>query len=71
MPESLVFMIIAIVLITTIGGIFRQKYDTKGKAGGGDLAQIQADLEELKKNVAEMKEYLTDLYIQQHDQQLK
>jgi hypothetical protein len=70
-PEELAFMIVAIVFITTVGGIFQKKYDNKNKVGNADLAKIHADLEELKKSVAEMKEYITDMYIQQHDQRLK
>ena len=63
------FMVIAIVTISTIGGIFKKRYEHKG-ANQEALAKIQADLNELKKSVAEMREYITDMYIQQHDQRL-
>ena len=36
-----------------------------------ELTQIHADLNELKKGLAEIREYITDMYIQQHDQRLK
>ena len=71
MPAEVAFMVIAIVAITTIGSIFKKRYDHKRGASPEALAQIQADLNELKKSVAEIREYITDMYIQQHDQRLK
>jgi len=70
-PESLAFMIVMIVLITTIGGIFQKKFENKNKMSNSDVARLQADIDELKKSVAEMKEYIADMYIQQHDQKFK
>ena len=63
-------MVVAIVAISTIGSIFKKRYDHKRNPNPETLAQIQADLNELKKHVAEIREYVTDLYIQQHDQRL-
>ena len=65
--------IVVIVAIQTIGDIVKRKYQFKNRAEVSQdaLAQIQADLNALKKSVDEMKEYLTDLYIQQHDEKLK
>lgn len=71
MPEELVFMIVAIVAICTIGSIFSKLFENKNRVSNSDMAEIRADLNDLKKNVEEMKEYITDLYIQQHDQRLK
>ena len=71
MPAEVAFMVVAIVAITTIGSIFKKRYDHKRGASPEALEQIQADLNELKKQVAEIREYVTDLYIQQHDQKLK
>ena len=67
MPVEVAFMVVAIVAITTIGGILKKRYDYKRIANPEALAQIQADLNELKKHVAEIREYVTDLYIQQQD----
>ncbi|MBI1923172.1 hypothetical protein HYR99_02865 [Candidatus Poribacteria bacterium] len=61
-------LIVAIVAITIIGSM---RDDHKRGASPEALAQIQADLNELKKSVAEIREYITDMYIQQHDQKLK
>ena len=75
MPElgAIAFMVIAIVAITTIGKIVKTKYqfENRTEVSQEALAQIQADLNALQKSVDEMKEYLTDLYIQQHDEKLK
>ena len=71
MPEIVFVMIIAVVAITTVGGIMKKKYESGDSVNQNALVQIQADLNELKKSVDEMKEYLTDLYIQQHDEKLK
>ncbi|MBI1923173.1 hypothetical protein HYR99_02870 [Candidatus Poribacteria bacterium] len=71
MPAEVAFMVVAIVAITTIGSIFKKRYDRKRGASPEALAQIQADLNELKKSIAEIREYITDMYIQQHDQKLK
>ena len=66
-------MVVTIVAINNIGGVLKKKYqlDSGDKVSQEALAQIQADLNALQKSVDEMKEYLTDLYIQQHDEKLK
>ena len=66
-------MVVTIVAINNIGGVLKKKYqlDSRDKVSQEALAQIQADLNALQKSVDEMKEYLTDLYIQQHDEKLK
>ena len=76
MPELIVFIglfIVVIVAIQTIGDIVKRKYQFENRTDVGQeaLTQIQADLNALQKSVDEMKEYLTDLYIQQHDEKLK
>ena len=65
--------IVVIVAIQTIGDIVKRKYQFENRTDVSQetLAQIQADLNVLQKSVDEMKEYLTDLYIQQHDEKLK
>jgi competence protein ComGC len=65
--------IVVIVAIQTIGDIVKRKYqfENRTEVSQEALAQIQADLNALQKSVDEMKEYLTDLYIQQHDEKLK
>ena len=65
--------IIVIVAIQTIGDIVKRKYQFENRTDVDQdaLTQIQADLNALQKSVDEMKEYLTDLYIQQHDEKLK
>ena len=68
MPEGVFAMVVLIVLITTVGGIYRKKYQSGSNVSEDALAQIQAELNELKKSVDEIKEYVADLYIQQHDQ---
>ena len=66
------FMVV-IVAIQTIGDIVKRKYQFENRTDVSQetLTQIQADLSALQKSVEEMKEYLTDLYIQQHDEKLK
>jgi hypothetical protein len=59
---SIVIMVIAVVSDTIRKGIESKKVDKQA------TTQMQADLNELKKHVGEMREYLTDLYIQQHNQ---
>ena len=61
--------IVVIVAIQTIGDIVKRKYQFENRSDVSQeaLTQIQADLNALQKSVDEMKEYLTDLYIQQHD----
>ena len=61
---------IVIMGFAVISDIIRKKHEHK-KVGRKESSQIQADLNELKKNVAEIREYVTDLYIQQHDQKLE
>lgn len=65
--------IVVIVAIQTIGDIVKRKYqfENRNEVSQEALAKIQADLNALQKSVDEMKEYLTDLYIQQHDEKLK
>ena len=65
--------IVVIVAIQTIGDIVKRKYQFENRTDVSQeaLAQIQGDLNALQKSVDEMKEYLTDLYIQQHDEKLK
>ena len=64
--------IVVIVAIQTIGDIVKRKYqfENRTEVSQEALVQIQADLNALQKSVGEMKEYLTDLYIQQHDEKL-
>ena len=57
--------VVVIVAIQTIGDIVKRKY--RNDVSQEALTQIQADLNAVQKSVDEMKEYLTDLYIQQHD----
>ena len=65
--------IVVIVAIQTIGDIVKRKYqfENRSEVSQDALTQIQADLNALQKSIDEMKEYLTDLYIQQHDEKLK
>ena len=65
--------VVVIVAIQTIGDIVKRKYQFENRTDVSQeaLTQIQADLNALQKSVDEMKEYLTDLYIQQHDEKLK
>jgi Tfp pilus assembly protein PilN len=65
--------IVVIVAIQTVGDIVKRKYQFENRTDISQdvLTQIQADLNALQKSVDEMKEYLTDLYIQQHDEKLK
>ena len=65
--------IVVIVIIQTVGDLMKRKYQFENRTDVSQetLAQIQADLNVLQKSVDEMKEYLTDLYIQQHDKKLK
>ena len=65
--------VVVIVAIQTIGDIVKRKYQFENRTDVSQetLAQIQADLNALQKSVDEMKEYLTDLYIHQHDETLK
>lgn len=76
MSELIFFIglcIVVIVAIQTISDIVKRKYQFKNRAEVSQdaLAQIQADLNAIQKSVDEMQEYLTDLYIQQHDEKLK
>lgn len=64
-------MVVAIVAINNVGGVLKKKFESGDNVSQDALMQIQADLNALKKSVDEMKEYLTDLYIQQHDEELK
>lgn len=61
--------VVVIVAIQTIGDIVKRKYQFENRTDVSQeaLTQIQADLNAVQKSVDEMKEYLTDLYIQQHD----
>ena len=61
--------VVVIVAIQTIGDIVKRKYQFENRTDVSQevLTQIQTDLNALQKSVDEMKEYLTDLYIQQHE----
>lgn len=61
----------AIIAIAVISDLIRRKIERKDKAGKADSVQMQADLNELKKGMSEIREYVTDLYIQQHDKKLE
>lgn len=62
------FMLVLVVAIVTIGDIIKKRDALNShKIDSDELAQIQADLNELKKRVVDIQEYVTDLYIQQHD----
>ena len=72
MLETIFFIgvfVIIIVVIQTIGDLVRRRYQFENRTDVNQetLLEIQADLKMLQKSVAEMQEYLTDLYIQQHD----
>ena len=70
--EGVFLMIVLIVAITTVGDVFKKRYEKNNSvADHDDLMEIRADLSELKKRVAEIQEYVTDLYIQQNDRELK
>ena len=66
--NGFLFMLVLVVAIVTIGDIIKKRdaLDSR-KTDSDELAQIQADLNELKKRVVDIQEYVTDLYIQQHD----
>ena len=61
---------VSILVIAIVSDIIRKRIEHKRKASQNEQARLQADLNDLKKNVDEMKEYLTDLYIQQDNQSL-
>ena len=61
---------VSILVIAIVSDIIRKQIEYKRKASQNEQARLQADLNHLKKNVDEMKEYLTDLYIQQDNQSL-
>ena len=60
----------SVLVIATVSAIIRKRVEHKGKASQNEQARMQANINGLKKSVDEMKEYLTDLYIQQHNQTL-
>lgn len=60
----------SVLVIATVGDIIRKRLEHKNRASQNEQARLQADFNDLKKSVDEMKEYLTDLYIQQHNQTL-
>lgn len=60
----------SVLVIATVGDIIRKRVEHKSKASQNEQARLQADINDLKKHVDEMKEYLADLYIQQHNQTL-
>ncbi len=60
-----------VLVVATVGDIIRKRIEHKGKASPNGQEQMQADINALKKSVDEIKEDLTDLYIQQHDDKLK
>ena len=66
--------IVYVIGISVTGGLgyaFYAKWleDHRGKVGKKDLKKIQADLDELKTQVSQIKEYMTDIYIQHYDQE--
>ena len=67
--EALGYTMIVLVVVV-VSDIIRKRIEYKGKASQNEQARLQADINNLKKNVDEMKEYLTDLYIQQDNQSL-
>ncbi len=69
--DEAIVVIVAIVMFVVINEIIRKRFDHKRGASQDTLTQMQADLNELRKSVAEIREYMIDLYIQQHDQKLK
>ena len=70
--EGVFLMIVLIVAITTVGDVFKKRYEKQGtEANSEDLMEIRTDLSEVKKRVTEIQEYVTDLYIQQNDRELK
>ena len=60
----------SVLMIAIVSDIIRKRIEHKSKASQNEQTQLQADINDLKKNVDEMKEYLTDLYIQQDNQTL-
>lgn len=63
---TLAFMGVIVAITAILGNTFKNRGASKK-----ELAQIHADLNELKKGLVEIREYITDMYIQQHDQRLK
>ena len=60
----------SVLVLAIVSDIIRKRIEHKRKASQDEQARLQADINNLKKNVNEMKEYLTDLYIQQDNQSL-
>jgi len=69
--DDILVFTIAIVVIVVISEIIRKRFEHKGRVGQKEWTQMQANLNELRKSVAEIREYVVDLYIQQNDQKLK
>jgi len=62
---------VAIIGIAIGADIARRIFSgDESKRNRGEQAQIRDELNELKKSVAEVREYVTELYIQQHDQKM-
>ena len=53
-----------VLVVVIVSDIIRKRIEHKNKASQNEQARLQADINDLTKSVAEMKEYLTDLYIQ-------
>ncbi len=72
MQSGLVFVVIlaAMGFVIAMTAVLGETFKNRG-ASKKELTQIHADLNELKKGLAEIREYITDMYIQQHDQRLK
>lgn len=51
MPWSVAFMVVAIVMITMIARVSRERYRAMGREGGGavDTAEVAASREEIRK----------------------
>ena len=60
----------SVLVIAIVSDIIRKRIEYKRKASQNEQARLQADINDLKKNICEMKEYFTDIYIQQDNQSL-
>ena len=69
-PGETITILVFLGAIVAITAILGNTFKNRG-ASKKELTQIHADLNELKKGLAEIREYITDMYIQQHDQRLK
>lgn len=65
MPWSVVFMVIAIVLITALARVSKEKYRAMGRAGEGGALPAEAiagreEVRQLKERVAVLERLITD-----------